>query len=241
MVTADPRSVQQTRPDMLFVAVIGDLVGSRQLPGTRRGEVQIALGRLMDRLNQEFAAGLRAKFVITLGDEFEGLVRVQAASRTIPDLIWTIEEALPDPVSRVGIGLGGIDTPIQDDVTVLDGPAFHHAREAIGAAAKNEHLGGEFRGFGDNHDAILNGIARVLHHQRRRWSRQQRNLAMLLHRGTRKSEAAAAMDVSRQAISIYAQAAGWDAYEEGELAWRKALEESISGVNLSLTDLSAAP
>jgi hypothetical protein len=210
-----------------YVAVIGDLMGSRKLASAQRGAAQVALRQLMDRLNQEFAASLQGQFVIALGDEFEGLVHAHAASTTIPDLIWRIEELVPDPVTRLGIGFGTIDTPILEDVPAMDGPAFHHAREAIGAAAKNDRLGGVFRGFGDSHDAILNGIARVLHHQRRRWSRQQRNLAMILHRGIRKADAASEMHLSRQAITIYAQAAGWEAYEEGEVAWRKALEESI--------------
>jgi hypothetical protein len=212
---------------MLYVAVIGDIVRSRRLASAARGEAQVAFVQLINHLNQEFAASLQGKFIITLGDEFEGLIQTRAASRAIPDLIWRIEEIFPNPVLRFGIGLGGIDTPVAENVAALDGPAFHHAREAIGIAAKKKQLGGVFRGFGDNHDAILNGIARVLHHQRSRWSRQQHNLAMILHRGIRRIDAGKAMDLPRQTITAYAQAAGWDAYQEGELAWRKALEESI--------------
>ncbi|HEX4310201.1 MAG TPA: SatD family protein [Acidobacteriaceae bacterium] len=212
---------------MSYVAVIGDIVNSRKLESGARGEVQVAFVQLMHRLNQEFDESLQGKFIITLGDEFEALVHTSAASQVIPAIIWRIEETFPNPVLRLGIGLGGIDTPITENVTALDGPAFHHAREAIGVAARKKQLGGVFRGFGDHHDAILNGIARVLHHQRSRWSRQQHNLAMILHRGIRRIDAAKAMGLPRQTISAYAKAAGWEAYEEGELAWRKALEESI--------------
>jgi hypothetical protein len=211
----------------LYVAVIGDIVRSRKLDSTARSNVQIALIELMNRLNQEFAESLQGNFVIALGDEFEALIHASAASRTVPDLIWRIEETFPNPVLRLGFGLGRIDTPITENVAALDGPAFHHAREAIGIAAKKKQLGGVFQGFGDNHDPILNGIARVLHHQRSRWSRQQRNLAMLLHQGNRKIDAATRMGLPRQTITTYAQAAGWDAYREGETAWRKALQESI--------------
>jgi hypothetical protein len=222
-----------TQPGMLYVAVIGDIVRSRRLDSATRSDVQVAFVQLMTRLNQEFAESLQGKFTIALGDEFEALICVSAASQTIPDLIWRIEEIFPNPVLRLGFGLGRIDTPIIENVAALDGPAFHHAREAIGVAAKKKQLGGVFRGFGDNHDPILNGIARVLHYQRSRWSRQQRNLAMVLHRGIRKIDAARTMGLPRQTITTYAQAAGWDAYQEGETAWRKALQESIPPSSVS--------
>jgi hypothetical protein len=217
-------------PLNLYVAVIGDMVGSRALDGSRRGAVQTAFAQLMDRLNDEFAPRLQGRFVIALGDEFEGLIHASAASQTIPQLVWRIEETFPDPVIRLGFGLGGIDTPLDDNVTTLDGPAFHHAREAIASAAHDHRLGGVFQGFGQNHDAILNGIARVLCHQRSRWSKQQRRVARLLHRGMRQIEIAKTMSRSRQAVSVDTRAAGWDAYTEGERAWIQAIEDSVQNV-----------
>lgn len=217
----------------LYIAVIGDIVRSRRIERAARGDVQASFIQLMNRLNQEFAPSLQGKFMIALGDEFEALIRASAASHTIPDLIWRIEEIFPNPVLRLGFGLGRIDTPITENVAALDGPAFHHAREAIGVAARKKQLGGVFQGFGDNHDPILNGIARVLHFQRSRWSRQQRNLAMLLHRGVRRIDAARTMSLPRQTITTYAQAAGWDAYREGEAAWRNALQETIPPPSVS--------
>jgi hypothetical protein len=222
-----------TQRDVPYVAVIGDIVRSRRLDSTTRNDVQVAFVQLMKELNQEFAESLLGKFTIALGDEFEALIRASAASETIPDLIWRIEENFPKPVLRLGFGLGRIDTPISHNVATLDGPAFHHAREAIEVAEKKKQLGGVFCGFGENHDPILNGIARVLHHQRSRWSRQQRNLAIVLHRGIRKIDAARTMGLPRQTITAYAQAAGWDAYREGETAWHKALQESIPPSSVS--------
>jgi len=204
------------------------MVGSRSLTGSRRAAIQKAFSQLMGRLNAEFSFGLHGKFVIALGDEFEGLIQASAASQVIPNLIWRIEQLFSDPAIRLGFGFGGIDTPIEDNVSSLDGPAFHRAREAVEGAAKSRKMGGVFQGFGNKHDEVLNGIARILHLQRSRWSRQQRNVAVLLRQGLRQSEVARVMSRSRQAVSIDVRAAGWEAYVEGELAFTKALEGAIA-------------
>jgi hypothetical protein len=182
-------------------------------------------------LNEEFSGSITAKFAITQGDEFEGLLKVETADSTLPNLIWRLEQSFPAPALRLGIGLGGVDTsipsPPQSAIT-LDGPAFHRAREAVVQAAKKQQMGGVFLGFGDTHDAILNGLARVLHRQRQRWSEKQREVAMLLHSGMRQMEIALRTDRKRQAISIDVKAAGWNAYIEGEQALRLALREALN-------------
>jgi len=221
------RSSKSPRHEPTYIAVIGDIVASRKLTSARRREVQIAFGELINRMNKVFAADLRAKFTIALGDEFEGLLSTREAHQTIPDLIWIIDNAFTGPLMRLGIGLGAIDTEIPEYAASVDGPAFHRGREAIGLAAKKGRMGGVFRGFSDNQDTILNGLARVLHHQRNSWSRQQRKVASLLRTGENQKSAAHAMNLSKQAVSAYTRAAGWDAYQEGEDAFRKAIEEAL--------------
>jgi hypothetical protein len=226
----NPQRQGELDPRTLSIAVIGDMVGSRTLPTEQRRSTQVAFARLMDDLNEEFSGNFSAKFAITQGDEFEGLLRMETADRVLPNLIWHIEERFPAPALRLGIGLGGIDTsipfPPQSAIT-LDGPAFHRAREAVVQAAKKQQMGGVFLGFGDIHDAILNGLARVLHRQRQRWSDKQREVAMLLHNGMRQMEVARRTERKRQAVSIDAKAAGWNAYVEGERALHLAIREAL--------------
>jgi SatD family (SatD) len=210
------------------IAIIGDMVGSRKLNPAERKSVQAAFNRLIRQLNGRFADALEAKFNIALGDEFEGLLASAAAPAVIPLLIWTVEKDFPSPVVRLGIGHGSITADSGEFASDWDGPAFHRAREAIDLAKTKRQLGGLFRGFGDNHDAILNGLARVLHYQRDRWSDQQRKVAQLLHDGNSQIAVAGVMGLSRQAVSSYAAAAGWSAYAQGEIALGKALEEALA-------------
>ena len=55
-----------------FAAVIGDIKDSRHLEN--RKEVQDRLQRVMDRLNRKYKEDIVSKFLITLGDEFQGLL-----------------------------------------------------------------------------------------------------------------------------------------------------------------------
>jgi hypothetical protein len=220
-----------------YVAIIGDIVASRRFSSTCRRLVQEKFLALLNSLNQEFSAALAAQFTVTSGDEFEGLLYSSSAPDVLPAIIWQVDQSFVelapynngDPIElRTGIGLGTIDTAIVGNPNVIDGPAFHAAREAVRLAAKKKSLGGVFAGFGEPHNTILNGLARVLHYQRARWSPQQHRLALLLHRGIRKTDAAIELSLSKQAVTSYAQSAGWQAYVEGESAWGKAIELSLS-------------
>lgn len=55
-----------------YIAIIGDIRNSRLLAD--RKEIQIKLGNVLDRINREHAPSISAKFMITLGDEFQGLL-----------------------------------------------------------------------------------------------------------------------------------------------------------------------
>ncbi|MGB8259818.1 MAG: SatD family protein [Terracidiphilus sp.] len=205
------------------MAVIGDLVASRLLASAERNSVQRALRTLLDRLNAANAVSIRSGFTIALGDQFEGLLSPEQAHRILPDLAWELDEAIPQCQVRLGFGLGGISTEIVNQPGLVDGPAFHRARAAIDLAKRRKRMGGVFQGFGEPYDGILNGLARLLHAHRSRWSQQQRRLAAQLRRDAMQSEAAIALEISKQAVSAYAKAAGWAAYKEGEDALRLAI------------------
>ena len=211
-----------------FVAIIGDIVSSRKLAGPQRKRTQSALIEYLAGLNRTFHEDLPSDFTIIRGDEFEALILPGGASRLVPDMVWGAREKFPGLSFRFGIGLGTIETEIDRDPRVVDGSAFHQARQAIERAEKENLLGGVFAGFGDDCDAVLNGIARLLHSHRERWTRQQGRLAELLRTDPRQIDAAARLGISRQAVSAYARNAGWEAYAEGEIAWRKAIDAAVA-------------
>ena len=177
----------------------------------------------MVQLNRNYRSAIASDFVITLGDEFQGLLRSAAV---IPDLFWSLEQDFPERQLRVGIGFGALDTPLQKIAINIDGPALHLARAAVELARKARTLGGVFRGCNDLDD-ILNGMARILWFHRSRWTRPQRKIASLLRQGMSQTDVAKKLRIKKQVVSRQVLAAGWFQYIAAENAWRMILEKEI--------------
>ena len=203
-----------------YVAVIGDMVASRSLSPSERSRVQDEFTDLIEGLNRDYGDHLRAKFVITLGDEFQGLLR---NAGVIPQLIWSLEERFTARELRLGFGYGTIYTSIREYAINVDGPALHQARKSIETAKRQGLRGGVFTGFGAAMDSPLNGFARALHHLRATWPRRQREVVRSLHAGGKGTEIAQILGITKQAVSRYASLAGWEAYREAEEGWRTLL------------------
>lgn len=208
------------------MALIADMVKSRDVPRSLRPEVQLSFSEFVSSLNHKYKNALVARFVVTLGDEFQGLL---SDALVLPDLLWDMHYKFDMRQLRVGVGLGTIDTPIGKDAINVDGPALHHARNAIDMAKKEKLLGGVFEGFGATYDPAFNGFARLLQHHRARLKPQQRKVIELLRQSLTQAAIANELGITRQAVSLYARAAGWQAYREGEDGWRAVLAQFSFG------------
>jgi hypothetical protein len=210
-------------PTRRYVAVIADMVGSRNLEPTARGALQKKFGELMDRFNRDYREAIAAKFVITLGDEFQALLNSTAL---IPDLIYRLEEDLPERQFRLGIGIGTLVTPLREYAINIDGPSLHIARKAIEYAKNTKALGGVFLGVGDLEE-ILNGMARLLWFHRFHWTRPQRKIAGLLRQGMSQAQVAKRLRITKQVVSRQVLAAGCYQYIAAENAWRMILQRQV--------------
>jgi SatD family (SatD) len=208
----------------LYTAVIGDMLASKALSSAERAKTQQEFATFINALNDNphYQHALVSKFVITLGDEFQGILK---DASVVPDLIWDVAHAIGLPAFRLGIGYGTIDTAIPAYAINLDGPALHAARRAINEARTGELLGGVFCGFGENADDVANGLARLLQSRRDDLTtKQDRVLGMLRPRlsGVKVSEVyvAAQLGSSTQVINKQKHAAGVDSFLAGEQALR---------------------
>ena len=110
-----------------FAAVIGDIKDSRHLEN--RKEVQVHLQEILDRLNEKYKDHIVSKFLITLGDEFQGLLR---SGEHILDMVNEIRMEMYPVRLRFGIGFGQITTDIKSEMALgADGPGYYRAREAV--------------------------------------------------------------------------------------------------------------
>jgi len=199
------------------IAIIGDIVGSRKL-GAGRSAAQKKLFRFLDEINRNYRSAIIAKFIVTTGDEFQGLLN---RGDLIPDLIWDLEIELNFDV-RLGIGCGKLNTPLQSSAIGMDGPVWYAARAAIQESYVNKKYGGVFKHF-DADDPVLNGLARILHHTRTQFTGRQLKIVNLLRDGSTQADVAARLKITRQAVSRHAILAGWNAYDEAERSWKRLL------------------
>jgi len=208
-----------------WTAVIGDMVHSRALTAAKRAKAQRDFANLITILNRRFRRDIASRFVITLGDEFQGLL---SNAEAIPEIVWTIETEYREREVRLGFGFGKLHTPLQRVALNIDGPVLHNARAAITTARNRKLLGGIFEGFG-TYDTVLTGYAQVLRYVRQRMTERQRTVVALLRSGQTQTEVAEKLRISKQAASYHAIAAGSEPYRAAELGWQIALNLATRG------------
>ena len=112
---------------MIYYAIIGDVKDSRTLPN--RNDVQEKLKKVLLDINRIYNKDIAADFLITLGDEFQGLM---LKSNNIIKIVKHIQRELHPIQIRFGIGIGEISTKINKKAAIgADGPAFYSARNVI--------------------------------------------------------------------------------------------------------------
>lgn len=118
----------------MYYAIIGDLVASRSYEN--RFHVQEKLKDVLNEINREYPNEIRADFLITLGDEFQGLLTQPLHLFPIID---KIRFSMYPVRIRIGIGIGDINTQINRSQAIgADGPAYYHARKMIEEIRKDE-------------------------------------------------------------------------------------------------------
>ena len=115
---------------MRFV-VIGDIVNSRSLAD--RGAAQDLFRREVENLNTDYPDQILSPMIVTLGDEFQGVLSSSSKLFLIVHQIQTrLRQQQEDLQIRFGFGLGEIDTEINREAAIgMDGSAFHAARDAL--------------------------------------------------------------------------------------------------------------
>ncbi len=110
-----------------YIAIIGDIKESKKLE--ERGQIQEKLDRCLKRINEIYCADIASKYIITLGDEFQGLLK---STEHILDIIRYIQREMYPVRLRFGIGYGEVYTNIFFEAAIgADGPAYYAARETI--------------------------------------------------------------------------------------------------------------
>ena len=110
-----------------YIAIIGDIEQSKRI--LNREEVQDKLVLVLNDINAIYRDDIASKFMITLGDEFQGLLK---DGENVLDIIDEIEMRMHPVKLRFGVGIGDINTKINFEMPLgADGPAYYCARGGI--------------------------------------------------------------------------------------------------------------
>ncbi len=197
-----------------FIAVKMDMRSSRRIRDREQAQEQFL--QVMEALNREFAASIQARFVVTHGDEAQGMLKRESAPDVMAVMERAVEGVLPVEL-RFGIGMGTLSTLLQPDAIGMDGQAWHAASRALDLA-RSRRKRVMFSGFGEQTDEQLCALANLLLYLRNGWSPEQRRAIELVDVGMMQSSAAEALGGSESAVSQRLAAAGWHFYKDGREA-----------------------
>ena len=121
----------------MYLALIADVIDSKMVQ--ERFDLQKQLEKTLQTMNELFGEFLASSFTLTLGDEFQALLKVDAP---VFQMIDTLRSELTPTQLRFGIGLGEILTDIDPLQSIgADGPAYWNARAAINLVHQKNDYG----------------------------------------------------------------------------------------------------
>lgn len=213
-----------------YIAIIGDIKKSKEIQD--RKQVQTKLKAVLDEINGMYHDDIASKFLITLGDEFQGLLH--CGLRTM-QMISKIERSMYPIQLRFGVGIGPITTDIRRDMALgADGPGYHKAREAIDDLKENEKrkMTGSadvrfgFSGEEQSSVILINTILTLLTAIQESWSDRQREIIwdMLEHQDS-QLETARRLGIKQPTVQKALVRGNYYAYKEALDTIGKALEE----------------
>ncbi len=194
-----------------YVAIIGDLVHSKDI--INRNQVQQRLRNCLENINQSYT-NLASNFMITLGDEFQGLLSTQENILAILD---EIEFALHPVQVRFGIGCGSISTDIFSKSSEIDGPAFHYARSMINETKnKNRSITSTLISSDLSPtptDQLINTIFSLSYVLKEKWSsRQVEIIRTYLQQGKNQYKTADALSIAQSSVYKSLKASNFSTY-----------------------------
>lgn len=183
--------------ESLYVALIGDIRGSRELED--RNVVQEEYHDLVEYLNEHVpASAIASPFTVTTGDEFQGLLI--DATEAVKAAVSASDQFHPANL-RFGIGRGELVTGVNTERAIgMDGPCFHRAREAINAASEDDAWL-RVAGWSDEIAEHVNRMFDLTQCVREDWTDRQAQFARALQEEGTQKRVAERYEVSKSTVS----------------------------------------
>lgn len=175
----------------------------------------------MESANDAFTDSIIAKFTITIGDEFQGLV-----STDFPffDFDRFYRQALEFGIkTRFKIGFGTLETDLKGAAVGMDGPCFHHARDALESAKSAKAI---FQFLGFPMDIALNALACILQDYEQQWQPRQLDVICLYQETDNQALIGQKLGITRQSVNDILRASKYNLYKQGWFAVQNLIKMS---------------
>ena len=213
-----------------YIAVIGDIRDSKKIK--QRSEVQRKLKSILEEINEKYYGDIVSKFMITLGDEFQGLLC--KGSNTM-DIILEIERKMYPVKIRFGVGIGAITTDINKEMPIgADGPGYYNARKAIDFMKDNEKkkqtntadIRIEVEGDNQGTTIMINAILSLLTVIKDSWTDRQREIIWdMLEHQDKQVDVAERFNIKQPAVQKSLSKGSYYAYKDALDTISRALAE----------------
>lgn len=218
----------------MYLALIADVIDSKMVQ--ERFNLQKQLEKALRKMNELFGDYLASCFTLTLGDEFQALLKVDAPVFQIIDSLRS--ELIPTQL-RFGIGLGEIVTAIDPLQSIgADGPAYWNARAAINLVHQKNDYGNAqiyFSSGNDSKDLLVNALIASGEAIRSGWRGSQEEILLdLLKRfvyseNFSQQDLAQSLDINPSALSKRLKSSSIRVYLRGRAAALASIQALAKG------------
>ncbi len=215
-----------------LIVINGDIKSSRKMRHMERYEWQLFLKSSLVQLNEQYRDEIEVPFMITKGDEFQGVLKSLV---DVNKIICKFEQLTYPLEVRFGVGYGNIQKMGSRITIEMDGPAFHRASKALNIAKQKKRIVW-FRTEAPDFDLTVNTLYLLIFAIKKKWSKISFNRYWKYKEFGTYERVAQAEGVSPQAV--------WDSMHNARatevIEAERVLEilfEKREKNNLSLTDV----
>jgi DNA-binding transcriptional ArsR family regulator len=202
-----------------FLAFIGDVVGSRKLDD--RGLVQERLSGCLEEVNRRYEERTAAAFLITIGDEFQGLL---TSASGVDEVVAWLRLGVHPVSLRIGLGIGTLETPLRPQAIGMDGPCFHRARAALDRAKRR---GTFIEAVSSRPNAAFEIFSEMYTLTREGWTARQREISDMAVVGYSGRQIAERLSITPSAVSQHLKAAGADRVRAASERWVEEIRNAM--------------
>lgn len=150
----------------MYTVIVSDIIGSRKLNDYERHEWQLFLKSAIVQVNENFFRFIEAPFMITKGDEFQGVLK---SISSMHQIMMEFERLIFPLTLRFAVGYGAIQKMGSKIPIEMDGQAFHRAQAALNVAKKKK-LSVVINTGNEDFDRMINTIYQLMYAIKSRWS-----------------------------------------------------------------------